>query len=597
MDRIDWDVKLVLGASERRLRLLNTRTGKAWGVSEIPPPEIDALFSQSDWSWGAGLAKLGVHLDRPGHIFRYADGSGIDTTDGIVKHGPGSASVGTVSGTVLGFIQFIDMVWILTTTRLYHWNGTTLTLFWGPAASGATHQTHPGTFNNVQLVVHGTNLLIVTDRYSGGNSRYYYTNGTADPTAVDTATTGANITMFTLGEVVWRAHSTNQITSSATPTSAASWLTPSYTIGAGATITNLFGLTGLIFVTTRDGDIIAVNAADGTETALDDRLKTRRSATAYTIKSNTGTDVWLSDGSKDVLQVVALDFETFDVRPSGPFHHSNDKPFTATDTEGLVKALAQDSEFVYVAVLRGSHVYVYKGAELLRGVFAWTPLIKITSATTNAMAVLKMSGDTQAKLYVNNGTSILAYQVRDWTAYNTEAVITTPYFSATDESLAKLHTRLKGFIDQTGASGITAFYRKDTETSFTAIGGSQVTPGQFKVNPTAVLTNFRIQLQFAVTASDAVSPLHLRSFGLEGITKPELRRVWDFTVIADNKADADFCYSLRTNTTSLITVSDRFDITRSGFLVTGFPLEQELTDEITRRAVRAYRLVIQEVPT
>lgn len=583
--RTDWDVKLVLGASTRKLRLLNTRTGKAWGVSEIPPPEIDALFSQADFSWGAGLAKLGVHLDRPGHIFRYADGYGIDTTDGIVKHGPGSASVGTVSGTVLGFIQFIDRVWILTTTKLFNWNGTTLTDFW----------TNPDGALNLNFVVHGTNLLVTTSRYSGGNSRYYHTNGVAAPTAVDTATTGANITMFTMGEVVWRAHSTNQITSSLTPTSAASWLTPSYTIGAGATITNLFGLTGLIFVTTRDGDIIAVNAADGTETAIDDRLKTRRSTTAYSIKSNTGTDVWLSDGSKDVLQVVALDFETFDVRPSGPFHHSNDKPFTATDTEGLVKALAQDAEFVYVAVLRGTAVYVYKGAELLRGVFAWTPIIRIASATANAMAVLKMSADTQPKLYINNGTAIVAYQIRDWTAYNTEAVITTCYFSATDESLAKMHTRMKGFIDQTGSSGITAFYRKDTETSFTNIGSSQVTPGQFKVNPTAPLANFRIQLQFVVSASDAVSPLHLRSFGLEGITKPELRRAWDFTVVADNKADADFCISLRTNTTSLISVSDRFDIVRSGTLVAWS--ESEMTDEITRRPARSYRLVIQEVPS
>ena len=72
-------------------------------------------------------------------------------------------------------------------------------------------------------------------------------------------------------------------------------------------------------------------------------------------------------------------------------------------------------------------------------------------------------------------------------------------------------------------------------------------------------------------------------------------RLFQFTVIADSKTEADFLYSLRTDTDSFITITDRFGTDRTAFVLPGFPVEIETMDEPLHEPVRAYQIMAQEV--
>ncbi|KKK71825.1 hypothetical protein LCGC14_2910050, partial [marine sediment metagenome] len=110
----DWDIKIDLDGTEHKLRLLQSEGRKHWVVREIPPqprveeeasarldeaPLNNLPFEMDNWSWGVGLDKFGLNRNDPGHIFRYFDGHGIDTSEpNIVRHGPGFGQTGTITG-------------------------------------------------------------------------------------------------------------------------------------------------------------------------------------------------------------------------------------------------------------------------------------------------------------------------------------------------------------------------------------------------------------------------------------------------------------------------------------------------------------------
>jgi len=584
----DWDIKITLAGVTKFFRLLQTRDRnsnairKLWDVQEVEPTTAFANFAQEDWQWGVGLNRAGISLDRPGHVFRYADGFGIDTSkSGKVLHGPGSTSIGTISGTVKDFLLFSNKVWILTTSNLYSWDGATLTNVW-TNLDGAL---------NLNMVKHGSLIVICTSRFSGGNSRYYTSDGVTT-TARDTATAGANLVMYVLDKQLWRAHSTNLIDSTTTPTNTASWSTD-ITVGEGDTITNLFSLSGLLFVTNAQG-IFAV-AADNSVTELDKRLGTRRSTTAFSIKAGFGSDAWFSDGTKKVIHAVALDFETFDIRPDGPFYHRDSRPVSETAIEGTVSSIALDLEAVYITAKRGADVYVFKGVEVERGEYVWSPFIRIASATNNAAAVMKMTGDASPKLYLNNGTSILTYDLEDWALYNTSYEFITYYDARNDESLVKLYTRLKTFLDVVGASvSIEVFRRVDTVTGWTTLGS--ISSSGLNTQNAGILTNQRVQLRFVLTSSNSASHIDLRSFNLEGIVVPELRRIFDFVLVADSKPAADFLYSLRTTIAALPIMEDRRGVARTIAVLPSYPREREQEDAVLGEPVMTYHIIAQEVP-
>lgn len=588
------DVVFTLSGDEKSFRLVtDARSGsKLWRVTE-PDSErrrsSDATYIAKDWSRGTGLNRF-TPGEGMGDVLRIADGYGIDLTNGQIEHGPGSASVGAITGTMVKFILFNDLVWILTTTHLYHYNGTTLTDFWGPAASGATHETNPSTtladielFNNKLYICDGTDI--------------YRTDGTTDPNLTK-STDNADFLLAlqtATGPQLWRAYDTNLIASTTNPDAASPTWSTAITVGPGEDITSMHTLSGLLFVNT-ESTIFSISSA-GEALELDKRLQTQRSSKAFSVVSNSGSDVWLSDQTPDILQMVAIDFEQFDIRKTGPFQTSDAIPFTELESRGDVKSITQDTENVYVTVERGSDVYVYKGAEKQRGLFIWSPLIRVASTTNVASGVFQLSTESNPFFYMNTGSSIVKYQVRDWTLFNDEWQVEFPFFDNADELELKVWTRLLVFAENSGTSGdftVTPARKLDNATSYTNLPFTFANDGVNTV-VSGILPGRRIRLRLTCASTDTTKSYTVRSVKLEGIRKPELKKLYDMTVFAESKGDLDFLESLRNASSAFLLFKDRQGTQRQGVVLPGFPEETEVRDENKRGIHRRYRLVIQEV--
>ncbi len=383
----DWDIKIDLDGTEQRLRLLQSDGRKHWTVREMPPqprveeeasarlgeaPLQNLPFEMDNWSWGFGLERFGLNRNDPGHIFRFFDGYGFDATEpGIIRHGPKSTVVGSITGTPVQTLLFKNKVVFLTVTKLYDWDGTTLN----------QRIDNSGSFDHLQMEVFGTNLYIAQD-----NGQYTKWDGSS-ASAISTGDDQSEVALFlslqgATDPLMVKSLNTNEIDTSTDPSSATGWATTGQTkVGDGDAITSLTSVSGLLFVTTESG--IFIVDADNTVVELHRLLRNRRSSDAFKILASSGLEVWYSDGV-DMFRVIANGFEVFDIRNEGPFLNIDEKPLSADALRGTILAVALDLDAVYVSVQRGANNYIYKGIETSRGIFAWTPLIRQASITGSA---------------------------------------------------------------------------------------------------------------------------------------------------------------------------------------------------------------------
>lgn len=600
----DWDIKLTQGGTTHKFRLLQQRGQKAWTVSESPPnprveveaasregfrPDRELPFVMEDWVWGVGLERFGSQSIDRGHLFRYADGFNIDTSQsGIVKHGPLVESLGSVSSgqTILEFTLFQDKVYIRTKNKLYSTDGATL-----------TEEKDFSAAVTKSMAVFNDKLYIAVDTAD----TYWEWNGSAATSK--TVTDGASLFLATQGAsnpILIRVLNNNFISTSIDPNDVTSWDAPGVKVGEGDTINSIFIVSGFPFVGTESTVYILATDSEGVSVPieLDKRLATRRSTTAFTIKAESGSDAWLSDG-RDIMRVVAEGFELFDIRPDGPFRSFDARPVTA-DIKGSPKSMAMDLDSVYILADRSGDIYVYKGVELTRGQFAWTPWAKFTG-TNAAAAVLKVTGDADPYLYAGDTLEVIRYKTENWTTFAATWELETPQFTATLETWDKMWTRVEAFIVLTGTAKLEVAYRLNNTTSYTDLddataGNNDMTTNGFnQLKLAAPINGKKVQLKFTGSRSTNTHKVDLRSFDLEGILRPERKPIFDFTVRPDTATESTFLNALRTDVTQFITITDRFDVDRTAFILPGFPIEQEQTDEVLKEPVRTYRIVAQEV--
>ena len=497
----DYDVKITKGATTRKLRLLQTREGKAWSVQEIPPTPQLALggsakegmpptqllpFEMEDWSFGTGLLRFTPQTERPGHVLRYADGFGIDTSEvGIVRHGPRLLSdVGTLAEAPIEARVFDDQIWFLTANRLYSWDGTTLKSEWD---SG--HATPPDTTLKA-MEIHSGEIIIAA------GTKYWHTDGTGSPITIDKDDVDWPADyLLTLGKQLWRAHTTNKISSSVDPTVADPvWLTDK-DVGDGTAINNLYGLSGLLGVATQQTLYTIDSDFDSLE--LNKLLRTRRGTKAFSIKSESGTDVWFSDG-KEITRVVAQGFEVWDIQRGGPFQGIDELPVSFPEPgTATIRAIVQDAAAPYIIVNRGSDAYVYKGKELSRSLFAWSPLLKDASVTPGMAVLGKLSGDSAPIIYYNDGATIKRFST-EWTTYVASWELHTPYFTASLESWDKMWHKVRAFLSKDDDAKLTVYYRINNVSGWTLFGstGEMTSDGNNEISLSAALAGKRVQLRF-----------------------------------------------------------------------------------------------------
>lgn len=595
----DFDVKITLDSTTERFKLVQQRGTKLWTVREVPPnpqPELSSgqeegwtptqllPFQQEDWSIGAGLSRLTPQLDRAGHTLRYADGFGIDTSEvGLVRHGPALLSdVGSVVATPIMGLMFDDKVWFLTAERLYNWDGTTLTLFWTNADGSL----------NTHMAVHGSNLFV-----AASNTKYWITDGTTTP-----ASRAFAVTKFlSLNDQLWRVHTTNQISSSTDPDAASPTWAADIAVGPGETVTSLFSISGLLGAATESSFYIIDSLGNSIE--MDNRLRSRRSANAHTIAAGSGSSVWFANENKDdpdILRLVADGFEQFDVQFAGPFYGNDEVPVNAYDprseTLGIVDIMI-DVEFVYVLARRGTDTYCYKGKEVARNVYAWSPILKYTGNNATMGVIAKMSGDSAPVVYFNGAGTTVNRFATDWDEYASSWELITPKFTAGLESWEKMANILRAFLERESNTTMTCYYRTNNTATWTlfASPGTMTTNGVNKLTSSTPVQNNSIQLRFVGSTTNSANKLNMRSFLLEEILRPEERSMLDFSVIVENKSQATFLHNLRKENDSFPTIVDRLGQTWNVFVMPGYPIESEVTDEVRKGIVRSFHLLAQSV--
>lgn len=589
------DIKFTLQGTSKSFRIaVDPRSGAKLYRETEPPQETrippEANFQAKDWSLGTGFNRF-TPVQDAGSTLRIADGYGIDLTNGKIEHGPGATSVGALLGDMVKQIMFLNKVWFLTTTHLYNYDGTTLVKFWGPAAGGATHQTQPGAADMTDVALFNSKLYI-----SDGAS-IFRTDGTADPNVTPSSDNAEHLLSLdtATGPQLWRSYDTNLLASTTDPDTATPVWSTDITVGPGEDINSIFDLSGLLFNGT-DSTIFSITSA-GVAIQLDKSLQTNRSSSAFSILSNTGSDVWLSDGSADIFRMLAIDFEQFEIRPSGPFKHTSAVPFSELDSRGNITSITQDIENVYVTVNRGGDMYVYKGVEVSRGTFIWSPLIRRASDVNLTSGIFKLSGDSEPHLYVDADGTMFKYEIRDWTLFNDDWQVEFPTYDGGNELENKVFNRLLVFAENSGTSDdftVTPATRLDNASSFTNM---PFTFDNDDINTvvTGILVGKRVRLRLTCASTDTTKSYNIRSVKLEGVRKPELKKLWDLTVIADTKAAHDFLVTLRQATAAYMLFNDRYGVARQGIVLPGYPDGTETPDENIIGPNYRQRLVIQEV--
>lgn len=595
----DFDVRIALSGTSHKFKLLQQGGRKAWTVRELPPaPRLDIAGSQEeglpptqllpfemeDWSYGAGLLRFTPQNERVGHILRYADGFGIDTSEvGLVRHGPALLSnVGTLAADPISGVVLDDKVWFMTNEHLYSWDGTNLSLFW----------TNPDGANNLHMVVSGIYIFIAA------GAKYWFTDGTTTPASRAFAADY----FLPLGANLWRAHGTNKISSSRDDPDASlnpPWhATPNWSadilVGPGETINSLFSASGLLGVATQSTLYMIDSLGEAIE--LDNRLRIRRSASAFSIVNGTGGAVWFSDG-RDIIRLVAEGFEIFDIQYGGPFYSTDDLPMSQyAPGEATIVAISQDIEHVYVTATRSGDTFIYKGKEVARNVYVWSPLVKDASASADIGFMGKLSGDTAPIFYFNDGTTIKRFHTQ-WDEFAASWELVTPQFTADRESWDKMFHQLNAFLEREANTQVTVSYRVNNTAAWATVGGTGIinTDGANTINVTTPIAGKKVQLRFVGATTNSANKVNLRSFMLEGILRPEERETLDFSVIVENKTQAAFLHSLRQEATAFATVTDRLGTARNVFVLPGFPVESEVTDEARKGIVRSFQLMAQSI--
>jgi hypothetical protein len=580
----DFDVKITLGPATRKLRLLTlkgsttrTRGSKAWSVRE---PTYDTLppFQMKDWSWGGGLLQFTPQTDRPGHTLRYSDGFGVDTSDGIAKHGPLVTNVGApLAEAPLDAVVLGTKFWILTQSHLYSWDGTTLKDEWTN-----------GSADNKGIEVYKNRIFI-----SAYGANYYWTPGTGAPITVTTTAIPASI-FLAINTQLWRMYSGNLISSSEDPEAVAPTWTTGIVAGDGDTVTNLFSVAGLLGIATYSSLYVVNSNLESLE--LNKVLRYKRSSLAFCVKSESGGDVWFSDRFA-VTRLLVGSTDSFVIRPEGPFLSWDERPVTTPFNAGYILGICQDVAAVYIAVTRGAYLYVYKGVPVTADIYVWTPVVRVSGASANYLcAVAQLSGDSYSYVYFSVNKQLKRFPTT-WSTYCPDWELETPYFTANEETVAKLWHKIRVYLERQANTTVTVYYRLDNTAAWTQFGTSAMHDDGYNYIslPATPLAGRRFQLKFAGNTTNSANKVDLQSFALDGMIKPDRAALFDFTVIADNKGDADFLVTLRTDATRHVAVVDRFGVTRTMYVLPGYPIETEDMDEARQEPVRVYQIVGLEV--
>lgn len=211
------------------------------------------------------------------------------------------------------------------------------------------------------------------------------------------------------------------------------------------------------------------------------------------------------------------------------------------DKVGVVRGIAADVNYIYVAMLEGTVTHIYKGKPNSNGTWSWCPWVYLGTNQSEVIAVAQHS-TTDRRLWFGYGTHTGYVQITDNPTTDANARFAAsgflrfsyrygnnPYW---DKMIQSIVTETAGC-----AAGITVTpkYRKDSETSMTALTAAITSNGVNKTNLTAALSGKRFQFEVDLATNDSTITPQVLMFAARGHEKPESYRVHDCTyLIGDN---------------------------------------------------------------
>jgi hypothetical protein len=489
-----FDHQLVIDGTTKGLNLIKDDSGRAMYqvIEEVPKYQDPLKFTQDNWVGGHGQYEF---KDRD----VYYDGQSIDTTqEGKIFPGPMIYTVG-VSGTTLGanpvcfcWYAAISKLMVATASKVFWYDGTNFVEKWDATAVGTISDMIE--FNGILYVAFGNSVL------------YYYSSDGASFT-VTNLTDGYAVGFFgTLNaagtsNVLWKYKTTNQISSTtdgrATGSGGVQWSSPAYIGDTSNNITNLF-LSGGNFLTGRTDNLYHYDSDGGIHPLMNDLVHNRSTNNfKYVTEWQTGVYFSLGTGMGELTSYDAFE-------PMGPLTNVDD-----IGKAGVVVGLASDKDWLYVVMDEGTNSHIYKGHEVRRGGvlrWEWCPWVSLlTNACATALVVQHSATDRRLWFgYGNNAGFVKIYDnpLADTSAtYSTTSFIrmsydygTNPYWDKMFQSVVTETTNC------TAAITVTPYYRKNAETSMTALTAAITSNGVVKTNLTSALSGNRFQFELDLAA-------------------------------------------------------------------------------------------------
>jgi hypothetical protein len=553
-------------------------------LEEVPKYDRDIKVGMGDWKGGHGQIVFTKSLDV------YYDGQSIDTTlDGKLILGPKiNATVEDDDSAIDGnpvcscWFSAISKLMLATAKMVYWWDGTKWAMKEDFTAIGDI--TDMVEFNGYLFVALGS-----ADPY------YYSSDGAAFTACTLTDHHAQNFLVSPnaagTSNVLWKSLLPNQIASNASGINGgAEWSSPAYIGDTSNNITNLFLVNDNLMIGRTD-NLYNYDSDGGVHPLMDDLKHNRTTKNfQYVSQYQTATYTSLGTGLGEITS-----YNTF--QPIGPLN---------TDDIGKVGTcvgITSDKDFIYVAMDEGTNTHIYKGREVRRNGalrWEWCPYVYLGTNDCSTIRVVQHSA-TDRRLWFGYGTAfnyvILSDNPLADTSYTFASTgwLRMSYLYGSNPMWDKLYQTI---VTETKACSanvtVTPKYRKDTDTSMTALTAAITTNGVVHTNLTAALATKRIQFELDLATNDAsITPI-VTLFEARGTEKPETIRIHEATyVIGDmpaKKAETlrTFLRGGRTSTTLMCFADLRYGQTTSGAAGTdyiyvvmepGYPQEIDIIHE------------------
>jgi len=464
----------------------------------------------------------------------------------------------------------------------------------------------------------------------GTGTKYYYSTNGADYTQTDLTDGYAEKIIAApnpagTAMILWKYKTPNEVRYTTDGRTAGStgvqWSSVAYIGDSSNDITNIFLHRDKLLVG-KENNLFYYDSNGGTHPLMND-LEQNRSANNFKYVTEWAGSTYCSmvDGVKEItdntFDWMSPTQEANDIGPLGDcVGIAGDKDFLYVAMKDVVWQFPytfpftfSDSEDVVVTIYKGVERWTNQGLR-----WEWCPWIKPGNNACATLAICQHT-DHDRRLWYGYG-NYLGYSIISNNPTEADSLsrfaaagwIRMSYIYGTDPYWDKL---FQSVVTQTAACTanltVTPKYRKDTDTTATALTAAITTNGTVKTVLTSALSCNRIQFELHLATNDDTTTPEVLFFQVRGIEKPEAVRIHEATYRTGSKPSLksetvrDFLRGGRTSTSLMrfadLRWGDKTGDTSYAWVIMepGYPREVEIIHERSKQPELAMQVRMREV--